>query len=110
MNLGILCISSINNTSPGSRVDRIAAKSPLFSILGPLAVFILLPSSLAIINARVVFPNPGGPYKSTWSKLSPLNLAALINTSIFSLTSLCPIYSSNFWGLISNKESSISNF
>ena len=65
MYLGILCISSINKTSPGSKVDKIAAKSPLFSIDGPLAVLILTPSSLAIIKARVVLPNPGGPYNKT---------------------------------------------
>ena len=63
--LGILCISSINNTSLGSRVESIAAKSPLFSIVGPLAVLILLPSSLAIMDASVVFPKPGGPYNKT---------------------------------------------
>ena len=49
MYLGILCISSINKTSPGSSVESIAAKSPGFSILGPVAVLISLPSSLAII-------------------------------------------------------------
>ena len=64
-NLGIRWISSINKTSPGSIVDKTAAKSPLFSSDGPLAVLILLPSSLAIIWARVVFPSPGGPYNKT---------------------------------------------
>ena len=59
--LGILCISSINNTSPGSREESIAAKSPDFSILGPDAVLIFDPNSFAIINAKVVFPSPGGP-------------------------------------------------
>ena len=37
------------STSPGSSEERTAAKSPLFSILGPLVVLILLSSSLAII-------------------------------------------------------------
>ena len=63
--LGILCISSTNSTSFGSIEDRIAAKSPLFSIDGPDAVFKLLPSSLAIMDASVVFPKPGGPYNKT---------------------------------------------
>ena len=51
----------MKSTSPGSRLDSIAAKSPGFSIEGPLAVFKLLPSSLAIIWAYVVLPKPGGP-------------------------------------------------
>ena len=55
----------MNKTSPSSKVDKIAAKSPLFSIEGPLAVFMLLPNSLAIIYANVVFPSPGGPYNNT---------------------------------------------
>ena len=54
----------MNKTSPSYRVDNIAAKSPVFSIEGPLAVLILLPNSLAIIYARVVFPYPGGPYNN----------------------------------------------
>ena len=62
---GILCISSINNTSPGSSDESIAAKSPDFSILGPLAVLIDVPISFAIIYARVVLPSPGGPYNRT---------------------------------------------
>ena len=65
MYLGIRCISSINKTSPGSKLESNAAKSPLFSIAGPLDVLILLPISLAIMNAKVVFPKPGGPYNNT---------------------------------------------
>ena len=49
INFGIRWISSINKTSPGSKVDKTAAKSPLFSKEGPLAVFKFTPSSLAII-------------------------------------------------------------
>ena len=55
----------MNKTSLGSNVDKIAAKSPGFSILGPLAVFKFTPSSFAIIFASVVFPSPGGPYNNT---------------------------------------------
>ena len=55
----------MNKTSPGSKVDKTAAKSPLFSMEGPLAVLIFTPNSLAIICASVVFPKPGGPYKRT---------------------------------------------
>ena len=61
MNLGMRWISSINKTSPGSRFDRTAAKSPLFSREGPVVVLIFVPSSFAIIWANVVFPKPGGP-------------------------------------------------
>ena len=74
----------MNKTSPGSSVDNIAAKSPLFSIEGLFVVLILTPSSLAIIKASVVLPKPGGPYKSTWSSTSPLILLASIKTLIFS--------------------------
>ena len=45
-------LAVLDGVKPGtkcSNVDKIAAKSPVFSIEGPLAVFILLPSSLAII-------------------------------------------------------------
>ena len=47
-NLGILCISSINSTSPSSSEDKIAAKSPDFSIAGPDAVLMDAPISFAI--------------------------------------------------------------
>ena len=109
MNFGILCISSINNTSPGSKLDKTAAKSPLFSIAGPLVVFIFVPSSFAIINDSVVFPSPGGPYSNTWSSASSLIFAAFINMFRFSFISVCPTYSSIDVGLIAcSKDSSLS--
>ena len=40
---------------------NIAAKSPLFSIVGPEAVLMFTPNSFAIICESVVFPSPGGP-------------------------------------------------
>ena len=56
-----------------------AAKSPALSIAGPDVILKFTPISLAIILASVVFPRPGGPYKSTWSNCSFLDLAASIN-------------------------------
>ena len=56
-----LWISSINNISFSPKVVNIEAKSPGLSITGADVDFILLPSSFAIIWARVVFPKPGGP-------------------------------------------------
>ena len=44
-------------------------------------IIILIVSSIyswAIIFESVVFPSPGGPYKSIWSNASPLCFAAVI--------------------------------
>ena len=54
-------MSSINKTSPGCKLDRILAKSPVFSIDGPLMHLKFTFISFAIIFAKVVFPKPGGP-------------------------------------------------
>ena len=56
-----LCISSINKTSYSSKLVRIPAKSPGFSIAGPDVILILECISFAIIPEIVVFPRPGGP-------------------------------------------------
>ena len=109
INFGIRWISSINRTSPGSRLDSTAAKSPLFSKAGPVVVLILVPNSLAIIWARVVLPSPGGPYNKTWSKDSFLSLAASIKTRMFSLTSVCPTYSFKDCGLMLSSNVSSCN-
>ncbi|EAO73694.1 conserved hypothetical protein [Streptococcus agalactiae CJB111] len=42
-----------------------ATKSPDFSIAGPDVCLRLTPNSLAITNAMVVFPKPGGPNNNT---------------------------------------------
>ena len=42
-----------------------AAKSPGLDIAGPEVIFMFEFISFEIIFARVVFPSPGGPYKST---------------------------------------------
>ena len=60
-----LCISSINNTSPILRLVNKPAKSPGLSNTGPEVILMPTPISLAIICAKVVFPRPGGPCKST---------------------------------------------
>ena len=88
----------MNSTSPSFRFVSIDARSPGFSIAGPDVMLMPTPISFAIIRASVVLPSPGGPYSSTWSRLSPLSFAALIKTDIFSLTLSCPIYSFRRFG------------
>ena len=41
------------------------ARSPAFSICGPLVVWIFVPAVVAMILASVVFPSPGGPERRT---------------------------------------------
>ncbi len=58
--------SSINNTSPGSRLVSSAARSPGFD--GRTAGDAQIHTHLISHDARqVVFPRPGGPYSRTWS-------------------------------------------
>ena len=84
-------ISSIKRISPSFKLFSTAAISPGRSIAGPEVVLIFTSISFAMIFESVVFPNPGGPYKSTWSSASFLCFAASINTRIFSFTLSCPI-------------------
>ena len=44
--------------------------------------------------------NPGGPYKSIWSKASSLCFAAVMYVFKDSTISVCPIKSSKWFGLI----------
>jgi hypothetical protein len=74
----ILWISSMKRISFCERLVRIAARSPAFSMAGPLVIRIFTPISLAITPARVVFPSPGGPYRRTWSRDSRRSFAASI--------------------------------
>ena len=60
-------ISSTNSTSPSPRLVSIAARSPARSIAGPLVTRIGVTSSVAMIIARLVLPNPGGPDSRMWS-------------------------------------------
>ena len=84
--------------SPGFRLVSRAARSPGFSMAGPEVMRIFTFSSLAMIPASVVFPKPGGPYNSTWSKDSWRSLAASINTERFSFAFSWPIYSESVLG------------
>jgi anaerobic ribonucleoside-triphosphate reductase activating protein len=54
--------------------------------------------SCAIMLARVVFPNPGGPYNSTWSRASPRARAAWIKMDSVSFSRSCPVYSARVCG------------
>ena len=76
-------ISSMNKTSPASRLVRMAARSPVRSMAGPLVVWIFEPISLATTVASVVFPRPGGPEKITWSSGSWRLFAASMSTRRF---------------------------
>mgnify|MGYP003324057343 CR=1 FL=1 len=60
-----LCISSINKTSPSSKLVSRPARSPAFSSTGPDVTFKFVESSLEIIWDNVVLPRPGGPCNIT---------------------------------------------
>ena len=85
------CTSSMKKTSPSPRLVRIAARSPLRSIAGPLVPVTRVPISLAMMLASVVLPRPGGPCRSTWSSASPRWSAALMEISKFFLTWIWPM-------------------
>ena len=87
------CISSINSTSFFSSDVSIPARSPGLSSTGPLVILNPTPNSFAMMFDRVVFPSPGGPCSSVWSRGSPRYLAASTNTSRFSTTFFCPLKS-----------------
>ena len=55
----------MNKTSFSDKLVKIAAKSPGFSIAGPVVTLKFTPNSFAMIPASVVFPRPGGPYNNT---------------------------------------------
>ena len=55
----------MNKTSFSFRFVRRAARSPAFSIDGPVVICMATPISDAMMPASVVLPNPGGPYKRT---------------------------------------------
>src|SRR5699024_12072405 len=99
-----LCISSINNTSPGCKLDKIAAKSPGRSIDGPEMVLILTSISLAMILDKVVLPNPGGPNKKTLTKGSLLILASFLKNSKFDFIVCCSLLWLNFFCLKNNSN------
>src|SRR5690606_13349760 len=87
-------ISSMKNTSPGSRLERMAARSPGRSRAGPEVICRVVPISAATIPASVVFPRPGGPERRMWSSDLPSARAASIEIHSLSLTRSWPMNSS----------------
>jgi len=75
-----LCISSTKRISFSCRLVRRAARSPAFSMVGPEVILMFTPISLAITDAIVVLPSPGGPARRTWSSGSPRIFAACMKT------------------------------
>jgi hypothetical protein len=53
----------MKSTSPASRFESSAARSPGRSTAGPLVARNWAPSSTATIRASEVLPRPGGPWK-----------------------------------------------
>ena len=51
----------MKSTSPSLRLVRMLAKSPAFSMAGPLVMRMFCPISAAMMPASVVLPKPGGP-------------------------------------------------
>src|SRR5450759_480534 len=98
MLVGSLWISSINSTSRGCRFVRIAARSPVRTIIGPAVTLSPTPISCATMCASVVFPSPGGPVNRTWSSASSRALAAFRKTLRFSRTFVWPMNSSSLQG------------
>src|SRR6266446_5361238 len=91
-------ISSMNNTSLGSRFVRMAARSPGRSRTGPEVWRRLTPISRAMMCASVVLPSPGGPNSSTWSSASPRARAAWMKISSWPRIFSCPTYSARVPG------------
>src|SRR5688572_20060341 len=82
----------MKRTSLGSRLVRIAARSPARSSTGPEVCFRFTPISRAMMCARVVLPSPGGPKSSAWSSASPRWRAASMKTPSSSRIFACPTY------------------
>ena len=91
-------ISSMNRTSRGCRLVRMAARSPARWITGPEVARKPTPSSRATICASVVLPRPGGPCSSTWSSASPRARAAWMKTARFSREAFWPTNSARVCG------------
>ena len=88
----------MNSTSRGSRLVRMAARSPALASTGPEVARKFTPSSRATIWARVVLPRPGGPNSSTWSSASPRARAASMNTFRLALACAWPTNSARVCG------------
>src|SRR5687768_667248 len=88
----------MNRTSFGSRLVRMAARSPGRSSTGPEVWRRLTPISRAMMCASVVLPRPGGPNSSAWSSASLLPLAAWMKISSWPRTFSWPTYSARVAG------------
>src|SRR5581483_4839672 len=88
----------MKSTSRGSRLVRMAARSPALASTGPEVARKLTPSSRAMIWASVVLPRPGGPNSSTWSSASPRLRAASMKTERLPLAWAWPTNSLSVWG------------
>src|SRR2546422_837634 len=85
----------MNRMSPGVRDVRRPTRSPGRSSTGPDVVRTFTPSSRAMSSASVVFPRPGGPKNSVWSRGSLRCFAASIAIWSDSLTLAWPTNSSS---------------
>ena len=99
-------ISSMNNMSPSCKLVSRPARSDAFSMTGPEVTRICAPISFARMNASVVLPSPGGPWRSMWLSASPLRRAAPTMTFSRSTVLGCPVNESNPDG---RKDASISS-
>ena len=88
----------MKSTSRGSRLVRIAARSPGFASTGPEVIRNPTPNSRAMICASVVLPRPGGPWNSVWSIASPRIRALSMNTARLARASACPMNSASICG------------
>src|SRR5574341_99743 len=88
----------MNSTSFGSRLVRIAARSPGRSSTGPEVWRRFTPISRAMMWASVVLPRPGGPNRRTWSSASLRRRAASMKTESCPRIFSCPTYSSSSFG------------
>src|SRR5438552_10393168 len=93
-----LWISSMNRTSPFSRLVKRPASSPAFSITGPLVFLIFTFIAFAMMNASVVLPRPDGPLSKMCSSTSPRFFAASTINSKRSRTFSWPVNSLNIGG------------
>ncbi|MCG3774503.1 MAG: hypothetical protein JW395_1326 [Nitrospira sp.] len=101
----------MKKTSRSETLLRMPTRSSFFCNTGPEVCCNPTPNSLAMIEASVVFPNPGGPYSNTWSIASPRCRAASIAIARFSFTFACPAKSASRCGrsVTSNCRSPSSN-
>src|SRR6185503_4001364 len=88
----------MKRTSFGSRLVRIAARSPARSSTGPDVWRRFTPISRAMMWASVVLPSPGGPKRSAWSRASLRARAAAMKMPSCSRIFAWPTYSASWRG------------